>query len=369
MILEEQILNCGDEEESDISTEDNNNTLLNHEIDSKFKIHPPNSPYHYSPLAARSNKNAKSKSHNFSKYDRLNFKSNIRKKKNITDNFNQALSLSSFRAPEQLRQLMLSFSQLEYIVRDFLRNNQYYTQFAERWKYFSDSFDRFIETASLHFSSNFNYNSDSQCSYRQITKTTPVYLTSEIIVNNFSEFIHQLIYSIQKEFEKIHKLIQKTRNSMTQNRYRTDVPCIKLEEFQNNVISLNEELFPKNFLNDNSKIELNLNKKRCELNREVFEIFHKFLKYSFINLAIKIQIRTDLSSCISNIEESLLVAERIRYFVENLRNFIYKTNKELTTVLNLMGFPYHIDLDEMNQNDESKGVVYKKEAAKVFIVY
>ena len=156
---------------------------------------------------------------------------------------------------------------------------------------------------------------------------------------------------------------------MTQNRYRTDVPCIKLEEFQNNVISLNEELFPKNFLNDNSKIELNLNKKRlhkqiCELNREVFKIFQKFLKYSFINLAVKIQIRTDLSSCISNIEESLLVAERIRSFVENLNNFVYKTNKDLTKVLNLMGFPYHIDLDEMNQNGESKGVVYKKEAAK-----
>ena len=365
--------------EIDFSNNDNIINFLDQKIEPQFEIHPPSSPYHYSPITAKSKK---SKTHNLSKYEQqynneyhnnMRKTTNIRRKK-INEDTIPSPSLSSFRAPEQLRKLMLAFTQLEYFIRNFLKNNQYYIQFAKKWKYFSDSFDRFIETASLHFSSNFNYNTSSSSIYRQITKTTPVYLTSEIIVNNFSEFIQesneiestssQFICSIQDEFEQIHKLIKKARNSMAQNRYRTDIPSIKFEEFQNNVIALNEELFPKNFLNTHSNFNFNLNRKRlhlqiCELNKEVFEIFHKHLKYSFMNLATKIQLRTDLSSCLSNIEESLLLAEKIGTFVKNMRDYIELTNKELTVVLNLIGFPYVVDLGDADRKSGKESTISK----------
>ncbi|OHS98003.1 hypothetical protein TRFO_09184 [Tritrichomonas foetus] len=265
-----------------------------------------------------------------------------------------------FRAAEQIRGFMTHFNALEQIIRDFLKNNIYFNNFAGKWKSFKDASELFTETASVHFSS--NYDNDNNFVPRPIPKTSPIFNSSNQIIDSWSLFLdaaneineenENYYILLNEDFENVLDLIQMTRNSLPALRFRTDVACIKLDAFQNHIVALNEEII------DSLKNGIQIDEKRLHqqisfLNREVFEIFTKALKHSSVNLAVKIKMRTDLSSALGTIEESIRISAKTGEFIRAMNNEIYSTNRELKRIFSLMNYPYNIELSDNTAKENS----------------
>ena len=258
-------------------------------------------------------------------------------------------------AAEQLRDFIDHFKKLEAVIRDFLRNNTYFNKFAAAWKQYKDSCDYFIEQASNCFSSNFDI--ENIYVLRPITKTTPIYQSTTDAIEKWNNFVDEAkeitnesyIYFdfITDDFRKLHLLIQKTLDSIPNLKFRTDTVCVQLDAFQSHIISVNDEI--ADLVNSGRKIdEKRLHQQICYLNREASEIFTRSLRSSSMNLAIKIQIRTEFSATLSSIEESLIIAQKTTDFIKEMHKEIELSEKEFKRVLNKMSFPLEND-ESVNQ--------------------
>ncbi|OHT04799.1 hypothetical protein TRFO_06262 [Tritrichomonas foetus] len=275
-------------------------------------------------------------------------------------------SRKSLAAAQPIREYMIHFDKLVEMARDYLKTNPTFSYFNDDCKKLLDIYEIFIIQSSNHFSTN-NPDDDP----RPTIKTTPIYKAAKNLLGAWAKFIESTntieneglspyINIINDSFDQLIRTLRFLRRSMPNIRYKTDPHCVSFEQFQNNVLSfqdeINEQILAPKEIRFKTFDANHFHRQITFLMRQIFDIYAHSLPHSCISLAVKIQTRTELSTSIANISSAVLAARKSDEMFNLMKGEIILANQRLTSIFQRMNFPFSVSLifDKDEKNDKNK---------------
>jgi hypothetical protein len=262
---------------------------------------------------------------------------------------------------------MTHFDHMTSLFLDFIRRNQPVltdSKISPLYRAIRDDYAMFLKQATIHLSC-----VDPETDVRGSMKSSQLYRSGRSLLMNWAAFIESTnelendglqpyVDGIEASFGSIFDSVAALRSELPVIRYKTDVPVVGLQNFQDTMLGLRTEIYEMIVTPKAQRFEgfeeVGFKHEIGGHMHLVTDLFNRALLHSGISPVRSANARAMITASLAAIAMSVGMAQQFDESFDVLRQEICRLNEKLTVLFDLMRSPFEVALILDNQGKRRK---------------